>query len=556
MMRMRSIGFAGVLACAACFDFSLDEFCRNNPTHPQCSGDGGALGGGAGGGGAMGGGTGGGDGGSTDAGRTDGGASDSGTPADSGVFDAGSFDAGTFDAGLIDAGQPDAGDDDAGLIDAGSSDAGAFDAGTLDAGMMGCDSDGGYSDSNAWFVSITGNDGNPGTMASPFASLTQALSTARNSVTKKRIVLDEAIYNHAGIVLDAGWNGVSIEGAGLRTGIPWTRNCNLDRRGNTRIDVSGAIGLTISGGAFKLQDLELLAGNASSAAAPNTYGIYGTDVLLELNNVRVKSGVPFAGTTPSQPGQTVGLTSCNNTPSTGADGGQGDGGAPSDGGFPTQAGYQTGLGGTGVTGVSGSAGTAGGAPSPATATCLDCNCANCSAVSATETGPVGRPGCGGVGGTGGSGATGGGASIAVFLSGASRITVFPSSSLEASAGAPGGNGGPGGLGATGATGQSGGGWCYTSGSICSGSGGSCLGCAYNPSGSTTRAGGAAGGKGGNGGLGGVGGAGAGGWSAALVVPSDAGVIGVPGNATLSPAAGGSGGLPSGKSGQSVTLFRY
>lgn len=118
-------------------------------------------------------------------------------------------------------------------------------------------------------------------------------------------------------------------------------------------------------------------------------------------------------------------------------------------------------------------------------------------------GPVcgddGGPGCGGNGGNPGNGGQGGGASIPLYVTGNSHVTMI-NGAFFVGYGGTGGNGGSGGGGASGQTGSTGGSeLCFAD---CDAS--SCL-----PENSTTLGGGS-GGAGGNGGTGGGGGGGAGG----------------------------------------------
>jgi len=185
---------------------------------------------------------------------------------------------------------------------------------------------------------------------------------------------------------------------------------------------------------------------------------------------------------------------------------------------------------------------------------VNCNCTNCGVTTGVENGSVGQPGCGGNGGAAGAGASGGGASVALFVSGGSQVTLAQVV-LETSAGGRGVIGGAGGLGAAGGAGAVGAPWCYTQ-SVCHGSGGGgpfCQ-CVYEPTSAPTRTGGAAGGAGGPGGQGGRGGTGAGGWSVALVASSSASLSGLDGGVTFS--LGAPGITPGGAPGQAMNTLTF
>lgn len=464
MTSRHLLALGAALALGGCFNFGLEAFCANNPQHPSCAGDGGTAG--------TGGGTAG----------TGGGTAGTG--------------GGTAGTG------------------GGSSDAGP-----------GCDPDGGYGEANVVFVSATrGNDNNSGFANAPVSTLNRALAAVRLMLSQRRIVLDQGIYSSsASIELDAGFNGLIIEGGATYDGTGWRRDCSSTARTLTQLNVMSPTAFRASGPlALSLKDLELVGGEAPIAGS--AYGIWAASATLTLDNVRVEAGRGGGSFQPASPGAMTGSVTCDGGPSTGAMGAVGATGPASDGGRFTSTGWVTGTGNQGSSGDPGATGTA--APAPDDTTCLGCNCQLCSNRNVSQTANPGSPGCGGLGGTAGIGGPGGGASVAVFVTGASSVRLLGPSVLQASVGGNGAPGADGGVGAPGLPGTQGAGKsCATAGQFCYGSGGgaSCTGCLLGTPTTVTQPGGAAGGTGGPGGRGGHGGPGAGGWSVALALAADAGL---------------------------------
>lgn len=122
-----------------------------------------------------------------DAGTGDAAKSDAGK-ADAGRSEAGKSEAGRRDAGTSDGGRRDTGAGDAGMTDGGSADVGLGDAGSRDAGMPGPPT------TPAFYVSPSGDDANPGTVAQPFLTLPKAQAAMRASASIKTTFLRAGTY--------------------------------------------------------------------------------------------------------------------------------------------------------------------------------------------------------------------------------------------------------------------------------------------------------------------------------------------------------------------------
>jgi hypothetical protein len=164
-----------------------------------------------------------------------------------------------------------------------------------------------------------------------------------------------------------------------------------------------------------------------------------------------------------------------------------------------------------------------------------------------QCGPTGFGGCNGARGLGGGGGAGGGATVALFLSGSSNVTLLNGTTFLTALGGNGGNGASGGFGDAGTTGSPGG--QTTCALTCGGADGGCFAT------STAPLDGGSAGFGGPGGNGGTGGGGAGGPSYLVVrlqpaqlTPSVVTSIGDAG-----PGAPGDGGAPNGQSGDQAWI---
>ncbi len=391
-------------------------------------------------------------------------------------------------------------------------------------------------ETSSYFVSVSGADTNPGTQAGPFRTLEHALTQARLTSTKRQIVLEEGQHVASRLSIDGGLSGLVIEGAAV-SATTWRRLCGAARATATTVTVASTTALALRDGAFTLRALQLVGADAGVGAV-STYGVFGENVALTLEDVVVRAGRGGQPVQPPRPAQVTGQTACNtSTPGSGANGAAGGAAPPAVIGRFSAAGYLAPAASLGAVGGAGATGTA---ATPRVETCRRCDCGNCMPGNGSVTEPVGDPGCGGLGGMGGPPGPNGGASVAVFLSGASSV-VLRNALLVSSTGGDGAAGAPGGLGAAGAAGTMGPLWCPMT-VTCAGTGGRNCGTCGIDTESGHRFTGSAGGNGGPGGPGGPGGAGSGGWSVGLVAPSDAGLFGLDGGASVLVGQPGDGGV--------------
>ena len=426
---------------------------------------------------------------------------------------------------------------------------------------------------------LSGADGNPGTMFSPRKTIQAGIAAA--SAGGDQVHVSKGFYAESITLFD----GVSILG-GYDASSGWTSSpANV-------VTIAGATTAVIGTSIFsptELRDLTILS-SSSTTPGGSSYGVYLTSSTgLSLDGVTIEAGNGDAGaagtagslgaggtnggqgnpgcensggvgcTTCSQPaGGTAGTSACGRTGGIGGapglglaggqDGGIGTGGTTGGPGAPSSAGNgQAGSDGSpGVPGANGSGGAAFGTALLAgyvPAGGLDGadgsdgdggggggggggGTVNCDSYGSSG----GGGGGGGCKGSSGNGGSGGGGSFGLYLFN-STISITQSQ-VETGNGGAGGNGGDGGDGGTaGAAGPGG---------------------PYGGSGEQDDGGnGAAGGDGGNGGQGGNGGGGGGGPSIAVSCAGGSSLSLNSGN-TFLPGTGGSGGTSAGMSGATGT----
>jgi hypothetical protein len=425
----------------------------------------------------------------------------------------------------------------------------------------------------AVFVSPSGSDANPGTMALPKQTVAAALSLASTS-GKTQVYMDQGVYVgtvqlingislYGGYSSAGGWTrsaanvteirGTTPSGTTLRgvVGSGITSSTTLDRIKITTVNApAGAISTYAfycsNCGAIVVKNCTLTAGNASagSSGTPGTSGTGGGS-----------GGAGFSGacdTSVSAPGGGGASSTCGRTGGNGGAGGfataSGSSGfpgiGPTLGGSSGASGNPGAGGGTGGSGTAGSPGTAGpggsggsiaagfwfGSAGASGLSGLGGNggggggggggqsCTVCSQGTGNGGGGGGAGGCGGGGGTAG---TAGGGSFGAFFFNTTGYTltndiITSGSGGAGGAGASGSSGGSGGLGGPGAA-------------TCTGEVGR----------------GGDGGPGGAGGAGGAGGGSAGGVSYAVYRASSVGTIT---GCTLTTGGGGAGGTSPGNPG--------
>lgn len=397
-----------------------------------------------------------------------------------------------------------------------------------------------------------------GTALAPFSQLGAAVAAAVGRGGAP-LLLAAGTYTES-LVLDAVLD-YSMQGAWVRNGSAWSRDCAAGYEQRTQIVSRTEVGLTV------VNATRLLLRNLTLRSEPNTalgpvsrYGLFATGTNVTLDNVRVFAAAGAAGA-PGNAGAAGPPPACTTTadclaaPAAGTTPPAADS-APSSGSFAPN-GYVPRDGAAGEqAGGSGSAGSPGSAGKEESfcangATCIP---SDCDPLSGPVRGEAGLCGCGGVGGAAGSAGGGGGASVGVFVVG--KGVEFINSIVTAAVGGDGAAGGMGGAGSPGAAGAAGAATeCWSVQCCWCGSPDNCYGgndwngcCGGEAPTKTMAAGGAAGGNGAAGGSGQTGGAGAGGPSYAVVLHSQARLIDnrsqyVFGRGGTAPAGGASG--PSG-----------
>lgn len=279
----------------------------------------------------------------------------------------------------------------------------------------------------AIFVDVlTGDDGNPGTMDEPMATIQAGIDTA--FVEGKAVYVSEGTYDESVVLAE----GVGIYG-GYSAGAGWSRAI-----GN-RTEISGGTTAVTGDGIDEVTELQLLTIRSADnlSAGGSSYGLFLTSSSgVVLTNVTIRAGDGGDGTDGARG-------------TDGADGADGDPGVPGcedSGGFCTSCDRPT--GGPGGTSTCGRTGGVGGMPGH------ECGCGDTggTAVGGATGGPGGC-GCGGGDGTvGNDGAPGtdgtdgaGGASIGT----PGAVGYAPSAGASGTNGTDGGGGGGGGGGSGG-----------------------------------------------------------------------------------------------------------
>jgi len=449
------------------------------------------------------------------------------------------------------------------------------DQGFIDSNCDGIDGD----EQIAVFVSLGGNDSNPGTKASPLLTINAGIQLAASTAGKNHVYVALGTYNEQVVLA----NGVSMWG-GYNSLSGWQRgNANSDI--NSSVSFSGHI-IAIRGSGITLpttvSDFDIISSNAISPGR-SSYGVYCVSCSgLILTDNSITPGTGASGTsgtggsqgvnganggagTPgcedsggfcsscAQPAAGIGapitsgvaITAGGNGGLPGNGAGAGNTGQSGGGGAPGGlGGFSTGNGQPGSNGADGAAGFNGAAPQDGIGQIVgnfwsgfDGN----NGINGQSGGGAGGGGgggggvavCdswggsgagGGAGGTGGTGATGGtagGASIGVLVINSDGVTISNNQIIR-------GDGGIGGAGGNGGTGGQGG-----------------LGSSIGGSGQDDSGAGGVGGNGGNGGVGGASSGGAGGTSIGIFTSNS--VANISGN-TFSGGFGGTGGSSSGNPG--------
>ncbi len=402
----------------------------------------------------------------------------------------------------------------------------------------------------AVYVAISGRDTNPGTKASPKATIQAGVATAASRSPKPDVYVSAGTYSESsGLALATG---VNVDG-GYTPGT-WSRSLSA----TTTIEGAPQAVLADAVSGVTLQ-LLTLSGELNKAVHPSVYGLRAVSSHIALESVSIEAATASPGTSGSS-----GAGGANG--SNGQAGISGTGSGAGGAGGASSVGATGGAGGNGVSGIN--AGITGGAGAGADSGAGGNGgvAGSCMPFSSSDggAGGLGSAGVGGASGAPGSGGSNG-------TSGASGLW----------AGGNGGAGSAGVAGSGGGGGGSGGGTDYLGGFLDSqclastsggGGGGGAGGAAGGPSGGGSSGGGsfgiylwsstvsvdanctvvaAAGGAGGAGGNGASGGSsGSGGGGGAGGIDSGAGGNGGPGGAGGSSGAGGGG-----AGGPSIGVFR-
>lgn len=368
-----------------------------------------------------------------------------------------------------------------------------------------------------------------GSAARPFHRIVDAVTAA---VERSGAIMLLAAGSYEETVSIDAVGAYSLQGAWIRDGASWRRDCTAGYEQRTQIVSKTAKGLAVSGAdALLLRNLTVRSSSNAALPSPSRYGIHATQTDLILDNVRVLASEATAGADGAvgavggAPACTL-APECDATPTAGTSPAAAAS-AASSGTFEV-AGYvpRNGVAGSTPGGV-GSAGTPGGQGELATfcSTGATCSGASCTPQAGSVRGGAGRCGCGGAGGGAGAAGKGGGASVGVFVVG--KGVKFINSRVSADRGGDGGKGGAGGAGGAGAAGARGANaecWtarcCYCNGHCFAGNNWNACCPGADPT-MDPVAGGTAGGAGARGGNGQAGGSGAGGPSYAVVLHSGA-----------------------------------
>ncbi len=410
---------------------------------------------------------------------------------------------------------------------------------------------------------------NDGSATAPYAKIGgPALDMAR-TIGAKAIVVDEGTYAEA-LELASFPAGIVVDGAWVRTGAAWTRDCDKNRRAKTLIQSSADVGVRIDGDAVPvvLSNLTIVTRPKGATDADkdgaSRYGVFVAKGNVRLENVTVNAAAadPGGAAVAGVKGTALCATSltCNATPSKGTD--EPDAPPASSAGTFAESGFVPSAGAAGAaTGGPGTNGTPGGESNTANNCEKGCNANDgCGSVPGTVTSSRGKCGCGGSGGTAGGAGRGGGASVALFVA-HGTVSVKGSELVagEGGDGSPGGAGGAGGEPTAGAKGANA--ICYqtkccTNGQPCPGNECGCFGkdnwdniCGSPAPTSQVVAGGSAGGTGMMGGKGAGGGGGAGGPSHAYVTTAGGQVVIEQSKRVFGNGGKGAGGAPGGATGE-------
>lgn len=369
------------------------------------------------------------------------------------------------------------------------------------------------------FVSVgSGNDvTGDGTALNPVKTIAKGLLLAKAKPASTTVVLDQGTYPES-VVLQDLTSGVVLEGAWKRVGTVWLRVCDANARDLTLVQSPANVAVGVQN--VPRSGLRHLTVTTKAVAEVGQtligVAVRGSSIFF-LDDVVVAAAKGGAGAaTPDTPVAVAPtcdpFTGCTTTSVVGANG---SGGAGSLGGTFSFDGFSPGSGIDGTVGGNGTNGSPGvaGASSGTNECNIGCSgSGGCnSGTKTTKVGGTGKCGCGGIGGPAGKGGKGGGASLGLFVHGASAVVDIVRSVVTAT---DGGNGQTGGGGAApsaptkGAVGEPTN--CYNSG--CTGDVTAC----YYAGSPKVLAGGAAGGDGKTAGKGGDGGGGAGGPSYAIV----------------------------------------
>ncbi len=282
----------------------------------------------------------------------------------------------------------------------------------------------------AIFVATTGNDGNPGTMAMPMATIQAAIARAASMMPRKDVYVAGGIYRGQ-ISLQSG---VSVYGGYNSARVPWTRAM----MNTTTIDSPAAVGV-VGDGLAQALTLQLLSIRSANAMMPgaSSYGVRlsSNAGAVSIIGCRITAGDGSFGSdgtdSPPAANASPGGMGANGS-SGGAGGGTGGGGGASNcapGGMGGLGGYNDGggaSGGDGSTAPGGGRGGTGGAGSAAGAVCF------------SGAGP-GSPGTNGAAGSNGVPGV-----IAMNLGASMAAGFSPGIGNDGTPGTPGGGGGAGG----------------------------------------------------------------------------------------------------------------
>jgi len=261
-------------------------------------------------------------------------------------------------------------------------------------------------------------------------------------------------YTESRPLVVTGLPAFTIDGAWGGTLTEWTRDCSLQRRGNTVINASGSRGLVIRNvpGPSRIANLALFTNDDGNDPSRIGVQVVGSGPLT-LSNTIVVAENAAAGSAASngvvgEPVCSGAVTAaCKTNPAPGAEGPAGGPGTP---GTFTEAGFAPGNGVPGTDGKPGELSHPGAREQRQCA--ISCPAPETDAVTCeppvlgSVSGPEGNCGCGGGKGGAGGGGPGGGASVALLTSSSVRVEY---SILQAKNGGAGHGGGSGAAGSAG-----------------------------------------------------------------------------------------------------------